>query len=59
MIRLSTPSMVTFVISAVLAAIAILGTLGILRIALFGFSYFWILVAAYGLLLLGTLLKRL
>jgi len=56
-IKLSAPSQIVFLISVALAAIVVLGRLGIF-IPTFGLSSFTVLVIAYIVLLVGVLVKE-
>lgn len=57
--RLSAPTMVVFVISAIVAVLAIVAQLGYATIPVISDNLFWSMAAAWGLVSLGCLLKRL
>lgn len=53
--QLSAPTMLSFGIAVVLAALALLGELGM--VAAIGGNTFWLAMGAWAVLALGTLLK--
>ncbi len=54
--RLNAPKKIVFIISLILAVLGLLGEVGILAIAT-GATAFWLALAGFALLALGTLIK--